>query len=144
MKKRLIYFFPVILMIVANMAYSITAKITPEDVDAFASVSLTYLVCIAYSFIMFFVTRKGESYPKALKKINWTAPALGGCLVMLEISNLFLYRVGWDLSIGTLLMYVLLAIILVFVGLIFYKERITVLRVVGIATCIGGVILLTI
>jgi drug/metabolite transporter (DMT)-like permease len=142
MKKKLIYFFPVILMILANAAYSITAKVTPEDIDAFASVSLTYLVCIAYSFVMFFITRKGESNPPALKKTNWTAPALGVVRVMLEVSNLLMYRVGWDLSIGTLIMYVLLAIILVFVGRLFYKEKITLKRLLGIAICIVGVVLI--
>lgn len=139
-KKSLAYYLPVISMIAANVLYTVTAKITPSDVDPYASVSLTYLICIAYAFIMFFVTAKGESYPKALKKANWTAPALGACLVALEVSTIMLFRVGWDLSVSSLLVYVLTAVALIFVGAFFYKEKISATRAAGIAACIIGIV----
>lgn len=91
---------PVILMIVANTLYSVTAKVTPTDVDTFASVSLTYLVCIVYALIMFFITSSNKNYFKEIKKANWTAPVLGACLVCLEVSTILLFRVGWELSVG--------------------------------------------
>lgn len=142
-KKQLLYFFPIILMILANFAYTLVQKVTPTEVDPFASVSLTYTVCIVYSFVMFFITRKGESYPKALKNVNWTAPALGLCLVTMETSTLLMFRFGWDISVGSIMTYVLLAVVLVFVGALFYKEKITSKRVLGIAICLIGVALVT-
>ena len=58
----LVKWIPVLLMIGSNLAYTVTAKVTPEDVDTYASVSLTYVVCIAYAMIMFFITSKNKNY----------------------------------------------------------------------------------
>ncbi|MEG1191206.1 MAG: EamA family transporter, partial [Oscillospiraceae bacterium] len=140
-KLVLIKWIPVILMIVANTAYSVTAKVTPADVDTFASVSLTYLVCIVYSLIMFFITSPNKNYIKEVKKANWTAPVLGACLVCLEVSTILMFRVGWELSVGLLLAYVLLAVVLVVLGRVVYKEKLTAKRVIGIAISLLGVVL---
>ena len=142
-KKGLLMWMPVLLMIVANLAYSITAKVTPSDVDTFASVSLTYLVCIVYALLMFFITSKNKNYFKEIKKANWTAPVLGACLVCLEVSTILLFRVGWDLSVGLLLAYVLLAIVLVILGRVAYKEKLTTKRLIGIGIALVGVILVS-
>lgn len=132
---------PVILMIVANTLYSVTAKVTPTDVDTFASVSLTYLVCIVYALIMFFITSSNKNYFKEIKKANWTAPVLGACLVCLEVSTILLFRVGWELSVGLLLAYVLLAVVLVILGRVVYKEKLTAKRIIGIVISLAGVVL---
>ena len=132
---------PVILMIVANTLYSVTAKVTPTDVDTFASVSLTYLVCIVYALIMFFITSSNKNYFKEIKKANWTAPVLGACLVCLEVSTILLFRVGWELSVGLLLAYVLLAVVLVILGRVVYKEKLTTKRIIGIVISLAGVVL---
>ena len=132
---------PVILMIVANTLYSVTAKVTPTDVDTFASVSLTYRVCIVYALIMFFITSSNKNYFKEIKKANWTAPVLGACLVCLEVSTILLFRVGWELSVGLLLAYVLLAVVLVILGRVVYKEKLTTKRIIGIVISLAGVVL---
>lgn len=132
---------PVILMIVANTLYSVTAKVTPTDVDTFASVSLTYLVCIVYALIMFFITSSNKNYFKEIKKANWTSPVLGACLVCLEVSTILLFRVGWELSVGLLLAYVLLAVVLVILGRVVYKEKLTAKRIIGIVISLAGVVL---
>lgn len=142
-KKKVSFtkWIPVILMIVANTLYSVTAKVTPTDVDTFASVSLTYLVCIVYALIMFFITSSNKNYFKEIKKANWTAPVLGACLVCLEVSTILLFRVGWELSVGLLLAYVLLAVVLVILGRVVYKEKLTAKRIIGIVISLAGVIL---
>ncbi len=139
--NALLKWIPVLLMIGSNLAYTVTAKVTPTDVDTFASVSLTYCVCIVYALTMFFITSKNKNYVKEVKKANWTAPALGACLVCLELSTILLFRVGWDLSVSMLLAYVILAVVLVVLGRVLYKETLTAKRVVGIAISLVGVLL---
>lgn len=140
-KHGLAFYFPVILMIVVNVAYNIVAKLTPADVNALASVFLTYLVCCVLSFIAFFATSKEKSYPKALKKCNWSAPAMGLSLVLMEIAILLQYRAGWDISIACLVLYVILAVCLLAIGAVFYKERVSVSRIIGCAVCAVGIAL---
>ncbi len=52
-----------------------------------------------------------------------------------------MFRVGWDLSVGILLAYVILAVVLVLVGRVFYKETLTPKRVIGILISLVGVVL---
>lgn len=50
------------------------------------------------------------------------------------------YRSGWNISIGSLVANILLALILVPVGILFYKENFGFNKVLGIAFCIAGLI----
>lgn len=135
------FVFPVILMIVVNVAYNIVAKLTPVDVNALASVFLTYLVCCVSSFAFFFITSKDRNYPRALKACNWSAPAMGLSLVLMEVAILLQYRAGWDISIACLVLYVILAVCLLVIGAIFYKEKVGIRRIVGCAVCAVGLVL---
>lgn len=60
----------------------------------------------------------------------------------LEVSTILLFRVGWDLSVGMLAAYVLLAVVLVFVGRIVYKQTLTPKRLIGIALSLAGVVMI--
>ncbi|MEG1108241.1 MAG: EamA family transporter [Oscillospiraceae bacterium] len=130
-------------MVATRVPYMIIQKVTPGSIDPFVSLCLCYSVCLAVSAAMFMITGKGQSIRKELKKINWTAPALGLCLVCMDVSALLMFRLGWDLSVGSVLLYVLLAIALVIVGGIFYKEKITPKLIAGIVLCIFGVIMVS-
>ena len=141
-KSGFAFYFPVIMMIGVNVAYNIVAKLTPEDINPFASVFLTYTTCCVLSFAFFFATSKEKSYPAALKKCNWSAPAMGLALVLMEVAILLQYRAGWEVSIACLVLYVILAVCLLVIGALFYKERVGVSRVIGCAVCIGGLVLL--
>ncbi len=140
-KTGFAFLFPVILMIVVNVAYNIVAKLTPVDVNAIASVFLTYTVCCVSSFILFFATSKDKNYPHAIKKCNWSAPAMGLSLVLMEVAILLQYRAGWDVSVACLVLYVILAVCLLAIGAVFYKERVTVSRIVGCGICFAGLVL---
>ena len=61
----------------------------------------------------------------------------------MDVTVLLMFRMGWNLSVGSVLLYVLLAIALVIVGAVFYKEKVTLKRLVGIIMCIVGVILIS-
>lgn len=141
--SKLNYIAPAILMVATRIPYMIIQKLTPDTIDPFVSVCLCYGVCLVVALAMFALTRQGQSLVQELRQINWTAPALGLCLVCMDVSALLMFRVGWDLSVGSVLLYVLLAIALVIVGGIFYKERISPKRLVGICFCILGVLMIS-
>ena len=49
-----------------------------------------------------------------------------------------MYRVGWNISTGQLFHSVLLAICLVIIGIVFYKEQLTASKISGIIICLIG------
>lgn len=141
--SKLSYLAPAILMIGSRVPYMIIQKVTPENVDPYVSLCLCYAVCLIVAVVIFIITQKGHNLMLELKKINWTAPALGICLVCMDLSALLMFRVGWNLSVGSVLLYVLLAIALVIVGGVFYKEKITLKRLIGVCVCIIGVLMIS-
>lgn len=141
--SKLSYIAPALLMIATRVPYMIIQKLTPTEIDPFVSVCLCYSVCLVVAIFMYIVTRRGQTLRAELKNLNWTAPALGLCLVCMDVSALLMFRVGWNLSVGSVLLYVLLAIALVIVGAVFYREKLSRKRLIGIALCIIGVILIS-
>ena len=53
-----------------------------------------------------------------------------------------MYRVGWNVSTGQVVSSIALAVVLVFVGYLFYKEAITVSKIAGILVCMVGLYLI--
>ena len=49
-------YWPILLVVLSNTFYNICAKATPQDVNPFASLSVTYLVGAAASLAVYFLT----------------------------------------------------------------------------------------
>lgn len=139
-------FAPVPLMVGAKVPYSVIQKLTPPEVDAFSSLCLTYGVCTACAVVFFFLTQRGaggsgRTLRGEWSKATWTAPVFGACLLCMDVATLAMFRVGWDLSVGMLVLFVVLGCVLALVGSLFYGERLTARRLAGILLSVVGVVL---
>ena len=135
--------WPAVLIVLSNTVYNITAKSTPENVNPFLSLTVTYLVAAGLTLILFFVIPKeGGSLPAELGKLNWTSFVLGLVIVGLEAGYIYLYRAGWPVNIASLVVNICLACILVVVGYFCYQETLTIKQILGILLCCGGLFLI--
>lgn len=135
--------WPLLLVISANVFYNIIAKSTPNAVQPFASLIITYLTAVIVSFIMFFLASGDRHLTHELQKANWTSVAFGLALVALEFGYIYVYRVGWKISIGSLVANISLACALLLVGVLFFKETISARQILGMVMCIGGLLLIS-
>ena len=134
--------WPIIIVVASNTVYNICAKSMPENINSFASLSITYLVAAVCSVIMFFVTDGQKNLAAELTKANWTSFALGASIVGLEFGFVCIYRAGWKMSTGNLAASLTLACVLLVAGVLLYKETITFRQVIGMAVCAVGLILI--
>ncbi len=67
---------------------------------------------------------------------------LGVAIIGLEFGYLMAYRAGWNVSVGLLVANILLAIMLIPVGVLFYKEGFAISKTIGVIFCIVGLVLL--
>ena len=81
--------------------------------------------------------------PAELAKANWSSFALGLVIIGLEIGYILAYRNGWQLNTVSVTANISLAVILVIVAAVFYKEQITLRQLCGIAACAGGLLLIS-
>lgn len=136
------YIWPIVLVLLSNTIYQIAAKGIPGEMNSFASLTITYAVAAVFCLIMFFITSKDSTLLAEYTKTNWAPIALGVVIVGLEVGFVFAYRAGWPVSEASVVANTLVAIALIFVAALLYKEQITMTKVAGIALCIGGLVLI--
>lgn len=134
--------WPILIVVGSNTVYNIMTKSTPNDVNPFISLCLTYTVAAVSCILVFFATAKEKNIITALSKTNFTAWALGLAIVGLEVGYIFIYRAGWKVSSASLVANISLAVILLIVGLVLYKEVISIKQLIGMAVCACGLILI--
>ncbi len=134
--------WPILVVVGANTFYNICAKSTPETINPFFSLAITYSVAAIISVAVFLVDSHGKNIAGEFSKINWTTIVFGICIVALEFGYLNIYRVGWNINTAPVVANIILAFILIGVGAVFYKEEITFRKVAGVAVCVLGLALI--
>ena len=136
------YVWPIALIVVANTFYQIAAKSVPDKIDPLASVTVTYIVGAAASAIFYFVTNKDADLLAEYSKLNWAPFVMGIAVVGLEAGMIYAYKVGWPVNAASVTQSTILAIVLVFVGFLLFKEPISWNKIAGIAVCLAGLALM--
>lgn len=134
--------WPVLVVVGANTIYNISTKSTPANVNAFASLAMTYVMAALSSVVLFFLTSDSKNLLAELAKTNWTAYALGVAIIGLEFGYICIYRAGWKIGVASLVANISLACVLLVVGYFFYKEIITLKQLLGMGVCAIGLMLI--
>lgn len=136
------YIWPLCLVVVANTFYQICAKSVPGDMNPLASLTITYAVGAVVSLILFLLLYKDPNLLAEYAKVNWAPFVLGLSIVGLEVGYIYMFKAGWSISTAQIVQAAILAIILIFIGYLLYKEQITWNKVIGIVVCLGGLALI--
>ncbi len=136
------YVFSIILIIVSNVIYNVCQKSTPQNVNPFSALLITYLTAAMLTLIASLFYKGDKGFFQSFSELNWTSVALGGAIVGLELGYLLAYRAGWNISLGSLVANIILAILLIPIGILFYKEGFAVIQIIGVAFCMVGLILI--
>ena len=135
------YIWPLGLVVLSNVVYQIFAKSVTNKINVFASLTITYFVAGFISAVLFFIFNKGGNLIAELGKANWAAYALGFSIIGLEAGFILAYKAGWQVSTASIVQSSVLAIALLFVGWLLYKESLSWNKIVGVAICTVGLII---
>lgn len=138
------FIWPIVLVVFSNVVYQLCTKSVPDNVDPFASLTVTYIVGAAVSVIMYYIIGNRTGLVNEISKMNWSSYALGISVVGLEVGFIYAYKAGWQISITSIVQSALLTVILIFIGVLFYKESLSWNKILGIAVCIIGLIFINI
>ena len=136
------FIWPIGLVVMSNVLYHICAKSVPGDINPFASLTITYIVGAISSGIMFFILYKDVNFIREYSRVNWAPIVLGFAIVGLEVGYIFAYKAGWQISIASIVQSAFLAVVLIFVGTLLYKEALTWNKLVGVIVCLIGLSLI--
>ena len=136
------FWIVIFLTILSNVFYHIIQKVTPQQANPVLSLAISYLIAglICFALLPVFPIREGLS--EALKQLNWTTVALAFTLVGLEIGFLLAYRAGWTISLAGLFSNATVSVLLLPVGYILFKDRLSGTNMVGVLVAIVGLVLM--
>ena len=135
-------YLPILLIVVSNVFYHICSKSVPEDLDPFAALTVTYAVGAVVSAILFFIFSHEKNLLVQYGRINWTTVVLGISIVGLEAGSIYMYKAGWNISTGQLVHSSILALCLIVIGMMFYKETMNTTKLCGILAVMIGLFLI--
>jgi drug/metabolite transporter (DMT)-like permease len=131
----------VALVVASNVLYNIAQKSIPADAHPLLSVAVTYAAALLFTLLLWLVAPGGAPKLAGLAKLNWATLGVGFAAVGVEIGVLLAYRAGWNISVGSLVVSVAVAVLLLPIGLFLYREHLSPANVAGIVLCLAGLVL---
>ena len=136
------YIWPIALVVLSNTVYQICAKSVPEGMNPFASLTVTYLIGAVISGVLYFALNRNANLLREIRMINWASIVLGVVIIGLEVGFIYAFRAGWQIGTAQIISSAMVAVLLIFVGWLLYHEAITWNKLLGIAVCIAGLVLI--
>ncbi|MDH4261133.1 MAG: hypothetical protein OEW16_12650 [Gammaproteobacteria bacterium] len=124
--------------IVATVGYHVALKLTPAAANPFLSLAVTYAIVTALFAAIYAVMPGSASLREALPQLNWTVAALAATIGLLDLGFLMLYRTGYNLSLGQLVTQSAAALLLLLLGVAWFREKLSLTNMGGILLCVLG------
>ena len=126
------------LAIGSTVAYHLITKLVPAGANPVATLFSAYVfVCLLCAGILL-ATPAEAGFRSHFAEVNWTAPALGAAVLLLDLAFILLYRSGFLLSFGALVTQVAAALALLGIGYLFFKDHLTLTKIAGCVLCLAG------
>ena len=141
-RPMFLFYFSITLAILSSTLYHFSAKSTPANVNFPIALVVTYSVALGITLIstFFFPSQNGLTFE--LKQLNWASFLLGLAIVGIEFGFLLTYRAGWNLGIAAVLVNVMASLILVPVAIFVFKDKLSLINIIGILVCLAGLVML--
>ena len=133
------FFLPIFVIVVSNVIYDVSSKSIDEELNAYAGIAIIYSILAVFYFLIFEISNPAVPIISAeWTQINWAVATFAVASIGLESGYIFLYRAGWNISLGGMVCNILLAICMVCVGQLFFQEAVSLRQYTGVALCITG------
>lgn len=130
------------LTVIATVVYHVAQKSTPAGAHPILALTVTYgvatLVCLALMVVVPLRKGLGESF----RDLNWASYALAFAVVGIEIGYLLAYRAGWAISLADIASNSAVGLLLLPIGLLVFRERVSAVNLAGVGVCLLGLVLL--
>lgn len=136
-------FLPIAVAVMGGVLYHVSQKSVPRTVSPFSAIIIAYVIGIAVCAIGLAADPAENSFLDSVKQSNWAVVALGVGAAVIEVGFLLAYRAGWNISEASVVMSISVALILIPIGLLAFREHLSVRSVAGVALCLLGLYLIS-
>ncbi len=138
-----------LLAVGGGVLYHISAKSIPRDLAPALVLVVAYATALAVSGVAhLWLASQGSAVSGAVsgaaasRLLHPAVLGLGVGAAMIELGYVLMYRAAWPVSVASQMVNVMVAALLVVVGLAWFGERLSLVKVVGLLLCLGGAWLL--
>lgn len=135
--------FPLVIIIVGGLLYQLSQKSIAKGLNAYFVIIIAYCAGIVLCLLCNWLYPAEGSLIDTLRKSNWAVIGISVGAVLIEIGFLFAYRQGWQISVTSMLVNMIISLILVPIGLLLYKEKLSGWNALGIAFYLAGLLLIS-
>ncbi|MCL1982651.1 MAG: hypothetical protein FWG53_06175 [Clostridiales bacterium] len=136
-----LFFLPILIIVVSNVVYDISSKSINEELNAYAGIAIIYSILAVFYFLLFEVLNPAAAISAEWSQFNWAVATFALASIGLESGYIFLYRAGWNISLGGMVCNVILAMCMVGVGQVFFHETVSLRQYAGVVFCIAGLVI---
>lgn len=137
------YYLPILMTIGGGVLYHVGQKALPHTVHPFVAVTVAYSIGILLCLVALYLDPAGRSFSASLKELNWSVVGVGLGAVVIEIGFLLAYRHGWNINAASVVCNISVALLLIPIGLVVFREHLTLRHAAGIGCCLIGLYLLS-
>jgi len=141
-KNMFLFYFSITLAIASSALYHFSQKGTPANVNPAVSILVSYVVAFFLTLSLLFFLPAKNGLLAEVRQLNWASYLLAFSIVGLEVGFLLVYRAGWNIGIAAVLVNVVASLILVPVAIFLFKEKLSLVNIIGILVCLAGLVML--
>jgi len=128
------YVLAVILAIAGSVVYHLSIKFVPSGVNPFLSLSVSYGIALLLCLPGIYLYEGSRNF----QVLNWNVAGVALGMLGIEIGFLLLYRAGGHLGVSSLLTNAASTLLLLPIGLLFFREAFSVTRLLGMGIALCG------
>jgi multidrug transporter EmrE-like cation transporter len=140
--SRFSLFGPLLLVVGGSVMYHVAAKSVPKTLEPFAALVGVYTTALVASLVAYALTRRGSMPEHVSGMWHPTVAAVGLGVLMIELGFLLTYRASWPVSIASIMLNGIVAVLLIPIGAAMFGETVTAVRMAGVVLCLIGLSLL--
>jgi len=135
------YSWAIAITVISNVLYHVFQKLTPSTVNPILALFSTYVAAALFCLLLLPLFPVQTSLAQALGRLNFASLGLALAVVGLEVGFLLAYRHGWRISAAALISNTSVSLLLIPVGLAFFRERPSTVNAAGILICLVGLVM---
>ena len=135
------FYFPVALAVGGMLFYHLAQKFIPKGINPFFAMIIAYASGIVLLAICALAYPGKRSFADSVRESNWAVFVLGAAAACIEIGFLLAYRAGWKISVAAVATNVAVTAMLIPIGIIVFKDQLSLRNVVGLVFCVLGLVL---
>ena len=139
--KPMLYYGAILLATLSAAAYQVVQKNTPATAHPLLSIAVAYVIGAILCLLLIPIFPLSGSLGDGLRQLNWTTVALAITIIGIEVGYLLAFRAGWNIGVASLLSNTTVALLLIPVSVVWFREQLSFSQMAGIGFCLLGLVL---